>query len=106
RKEEDMRAQKKMADGQMEELSQNEYKRGISGWNFNLEDMKAQASLINDFDDAISDINHVGSSSSLSNLDAPQDKQQPSSSHCRSQTVDMLILPSLFPFSYFSLLTR
>ncbi|CAJ2656541.1 serine/threonine-protein kinase BLUS1 isoform X2 [Trifolium pratense] len=89
RKEEDMRAQKKMADGQMEELSQNEYKRGISGWNFNLEDMKAQASLINDFDDAISDINHVGSSSSLSNLDAPQDKQQPSSSHCRSQTVDM-----------------
>ncbi|MCI27660.1 STE family kinase domain protein, partial [Trifolium medium] len=51
--------------------------------------MKAQASLINDFDDAISDINHVGSSSSLSNLDAPQDKQQPSSSHTRSQTVDM-----------------
>ena len=26
---------------------QNEYKRGISGWNFNLEDMKAQASLVN-----------------------------------------------------------
>lgn len=25
---------------------QNEYKRGISGWNFNLEDMKAQASLV------------------------------------------------------------
>ncbi|GAU16171.1 hypothetical protein TSUD_298010, partial [Trifolium subterraneum] len=89
RKEEDMRAQKKMADGQMEELSQNEYKRGISGWNFNLEDMKAQASLINDFDDAISDINHVSSSSSLSNLDGPQDKQLPSSSHSRSHTVDM-----------------
>ncbi|XP_012573274.1 uncharacterized protein [Cicer arietinum] len=85
RKEEDMLAQKKMPDGQMEELSQNEYKRGISGWNFNLEDMKAQASLINDFDDAISDMNHVGSSSSL---DA-QDKQLPNSSHNRSQTVDM-----------------
>ncbi|EYU21789.1 hypothetical protein MIMGU_mgv1a025697mg [Erythranthe guttata] len=45
RKEEDMLAQKKMPDGQKEEISQNEYKRGISGWNFNLEDMKAQALL-------------------------------------------------------------
>ncbi|KAI3455170.1 hypothetical protein Pfo_011833 [Paulownia fortunei] len=50
RKEEDMLAQKKMPDGQKEEISQNEYKRGISGWNFNLEDMKAQASLIQDDD--------------------------------------------------------
>ncbi|KAL6559713.1 hypothetical protein OROGR_004830 [Orobanche gracilis] len=50
RKEEDMLAQKKMPDGQKEEISQNEYKRGISGWNFNLDDMKAQASLIQDDD--------------------------------------------------------
>ncbi|XP_073018068.1 uncharacterized protein [Primulina eburnea] len=50
RKEEDMLAQKKMPDGQKEEISQNEYKRGISGWNFDLEDMKAQASLIQDDD--------------------------------------------------------
>ncbi|KAG8379593.1 hypothetical protein BUALT_Bualt07G0105000 [Buddleja alternifolia] len=50
RKEEDMLAQKKMPDGQKEEISQSEYKRGISGWNFNLEDMKAQASLIQDED--------------------------------------------------------
>ncbi|GMQ09364.1 hypothetical protein CsSME_00052770 [Camellia sinensis var. sinensis] len=50
RKEEDMLAQKKIPDGQMEEMSQNEYKRGISGWNFNLEDVKAQASLIQDED--------------------------------------------------------
>lgn len=28
-------------------ILQNEYKRGISGWNFNLDDMKAQASLVN-----------------------------------------------------------
>ncbi|KAH6758644.1 Protein kinase superfamily protein [Perilla frutescens var. frutescens] len=54
RKEEDMLAQKKMPDGQKEEISQNEYKRGISGWNFNLDDMKAQASLIQD-DDVISE---------------------------------------------------
>ncbi|XP_041990662.1 serine/threonine-protein kinase BLUS1-like isoform X1 [Salvia splendens] len=50
RKEEDMLAQKKMPDGQKEEISQSEYKRGISGWNFNLDDMKAQASLIQDDD--------------------------------------------------------
>ncbi|TKY64693.1 Serine/threonine-protein kinase fray2 [Spatholobus suberectus] len=88
RKEEDMLAQKKMPDGKMEELSQNEYKRGISGWNFNLEDMKAQASLIHDFDDAISDINHAGSSCSLSTLDA-QDRQMPSAIHNPSQSADM-----------------
>ncbi|CAI9773662.1 unnamed protein product [Fraxinus pennsylvanica] len=50
RKEEDMLAQKKIPDGQKEEMSQNEYKRGISSWNFNLDDMKAQASLIQDED--------------------------------------------------------
>lgn len=88
RKEEDMLAQKKMPDGQMEELSQNEYKRGISGWNFNLEDMKAQASLIQDFDDAISDISHIGSSCSLSALDA-QEKQLSSAILTPSQSVDM-----------------
>ncbi|XP_073056338.1 uncharacterized protein [Primulina eburnea] len=54
RKEEDMLAQKKIPDGQKEEISQNEYKRGISGWNFNLDDMKAQASLVQD-DDVIAE---------------------------------------------------
>ncbi|CAJ1951463.1 unnamed protein product [Sphenostylis stenocarpa] len=88
RKEEDMLAQKKMPDGKMEELSQNEYKRGISGWNFNLEDMKAQASLIHDFDDVMSDINHAASSSSLSTLDS-QEKQMPSAIHNPSRSVDM-----------------
>ncbi|KAG5000955.1 hypothetical protein JHK87_022027 [Glycine soja] len=88
RKEEDMLAQKKMPDGKMEELSQNEYKRGISGWNFNLDDMKAQASLIHDFDDAMSDINHAGSSSSLSTLDS-LDKQLPSAIHKPSRSADM-----------------
>ncbi|KAF3432507.1 hypothetical protein FNV43_RR27247 [Rhamnella rubrinervis] len=68
RKEEDMLAQKKMPDGQKEEISQNEYKRGISGWNFNLEDVKAQASLIQD-DDPVCDNSRAGSSSSLSALD-------------------------------------
>lgn len=50
RKDEDMLAQKRIPAGEMEEMSQNEYKRGISGWNFDLEDVKAQASLIPDED--------------------------------------------------------
>ncbi|KOM27221.1 hypothetical protein LR48_Vigan406s003100 [Vigna angularis] len=91
RKEEDMLAQKKMPDGKMEELSQNEYKRGISGWNFNLEDMKAQASLIHDFDDAITDMNHAASSSSLATLDS-QEKPLPSAFHNPSRSVDMQFL--------------
>jgi len=73
RKEEDMLAQEKMADGEKEELSQNEYKRGISGWNFNLDDMKAQASLIQDMDCGFSD-SLSGSATSLQALDS-QDTQ-------------------------------
>ncbi|XP_010429864.1 PREDICTED: STE20/SPS1-related proline-alanine-rich protein kinase-like isoform X2 [Camelina sativa] len=69
KKEEDMLAQEKMADGEKEELSQNEYKRGISGWNFNLDDMKAQASLIQDIDCSLSD-SLSGSATSLQALDS------------------------------------
>ncbi|KAK1435704.1 hypothetical protein QVD17_01470 [Tagetes erecta] len=65
RKEEDMLAQKKISDGKKEEISQNEYKRGISGWNFDLEDMKAQASLIQDEDD-VSEKYQLGSMNSFS----------------------------------------
>ncbi|KAK2976607.1 hypothetical protein RJ640_021409, partial [Escallonia rubra] len=75
RKEEDMLAQKKIPDGQKEEISQNEYKRGISGWNFNLEDVKAQASLIQD-DDFISDKDQGGRSSSFSGLDMHEKQLQ------------------------------
>ncbi|KAH7688239.1 Non-specific serine/threonine protein kinase protein [Dioscorea alata] len=52
-KEEELLAQKKMPDEQKEELSQNEYKRGISSWNFDIEDLKAQASLISDSEDSL-----------------------------------------------------
>ncbi|XP_056692824.1 uncharacterized protein [Spinacia oleracea] len=57
RKEVDMLALKKMPYGEKEELSQSEYKRGISTWNFDLEDVKAQASLIQD-DDSLFDKDH------------------------------------------------
>ncbi|XP_024028519.1 serine/threonine-protein kinase BLUS1 isoform X1 [Morus notabilis] len=69
RKEEDMLAQKKIPDGQKEEMSQNEYKRGISGWCFDLDFLKDQASLIQDIDETVSDSSQTGSSSSLSALD-------------------------------------
>ncbi|KAI9084581.1 hypothetical protein K1719_033569 [Acacia pycnantha] len=81
RKEEDMLAKEQMPDGQKEELSQNEYNRGLSSWNFNIEEMKAQASL--DFDDAISEINPGGSSNSLSAIDV----QSPRANN--SQIADM-----------------
>lgn len=40
-------AQKKMPYVEQEERSQNEYKRGVSAWNFDLEDLKTQAALDN-----------------------------------------------------------
>ncbi|XP_042500939.1 serine/threonine-protein kinase nak1 isoform X2 [Macadamia integrifolia] len=63
-KEEDMLAQKKIPDGKKEEISQNEYKRGLSGWNFDIEDLKAQASLIQDPEETLTDKEQGGSSCS------------------------------------------
>ncbi|CAL5404974.1 unnamed protein product [Camellia sinensis] len=59
--------------------SENEYKRGISGWNFNLEDVKAQASLIQD-EDIISEKDLGGSSVSSSGLDHEKELQHQLSS--------------------------
>ncbi|XWS44173.1 hypothetical protein CRYUN_Cryun15aG0021800 [Craigia yunnanensis] len=50
-KEADLLAQNKALYGDKEQLSQQEYIRGISAWNFNLEDLKSQAALIQDYDD-------------------------------------------------------
>ncbi|XP_010252417.1 PREDICTED: serine/threonine-protein kinase BLUS1-like isoform X2 [Nelumbo nucifera] len=44
-------ALKKMPSAEQEALSQSEYKRGVSAWNFDVEDLKAQAALIQDDDD-------------------------------------------------------
>ncbi|XP_071733412.1 serine/threonine-protein kinase BLUS1-like isoform X2 [Rutidosis leptorrhynchoides] len=57
KKEEEMVVQKKIPDGQKEEMSQHEYNRGISGWNFDLVDLKARAILD---EDSISDSNGTG----------------------------------------------
>ncbi|PIA40219.1 hypothetical protein AQUCO_02500132v1 [Aquilegia coerulea] len=52
-KEADLIAQKKTFDRKKEELSDKEYKRGISNWNFDLGDIKGQASLIEEFEEAV-----------------------------------------------------
>nr|XP_016461522.1 PREDICTED: serine/threonine-protein kinase BLUS1-like isoform X1 [Nicotiana tabacum] len=44
-------ALKKMPSSEQEALSQSEYQRGVSAWNFDLEDLKLQASLVHDDDD-------------------------------------------------------
>ncbi|XP_068642642.1 serine/threonine-protein kinase BLUS1-like isoform X2 [Aristolochia californica] len=49
-KESDFLVQNMAMYGDKEQLSQQEYIRGISAWNFNLEDLKAQAALIQDDD--------------------------------------------------------
>ncbi|KAL8138869.1 hypothetical protein V2J09_004870 [Rumex salicifolius] len=48
-------ASKKMPSLEQEALSQSEYQRGVSAWNFDIDDLKVQASLIRDHDE-ISDI--------------------------------------------------
>ncbi|XP_021743229.1 STE20/SPS1-related proline-alanine-rich protein kinase-like [Chenopodium quinoa] len=49
-KEADLLVQNKDLYGDKDQLSQQEYIRGISAWNFNLEDLKNQAALIQDDD--------------------------------------------------------
>ncbi|KAJ8764839.1 hypothetical protein K2173_010304 [Erythroxylum novogranatense] len=44
-------ALKRMPSAEQEALSQSEYQRGVSAWNFDIEDLKAQASLVRDDDD-------------------------------------------------------
>lgn len=53
-KEAEVLAQNKYLHGDKEQMSQQEYKRGISEWNFNLEDLKSQAALIPDDESASS----------------------------------------------------
>ncbi|KAG9145553.1 hypothetical protein Leryth_026311 [Lithospermum erythrorhizon] len=44
-------ALKKMPSSEQEAISQSEYQRGVSAWNFDLEDLKFQASLVQDEDE-------------------------------------------------------
>eukprot|EP00252_Welwitschia_mirabilis_P020320 TRINITY_DN4953_c0_g1_i1.p1 TRINITY_DN4953_c0_g1~~TRINITY_DN4953_c0_g1_i1.p1 ORF type:complete len:691 (-),score=163.16 TRINITY_DN4953_c0_g1_i1:508-2580(-) len=59
RKEKERMEQNKMAYEEKEERSQSEYIRGISAWNFDLEDLKAQASLIQDDEEVAPTKDHM-----------------------------------------------
>ncbi|XP_078438465.1 protein kinase superfamily protein isoform X2 [Wolffia australiana] len=76
-KEEEMLAQKKMPYGEREELSQNEYKRGISGWSFNIDDIKAQAALIGNADEMMGGKEASSSSNSLFELETVHENSSP-----------------------------
>ncbi|XP_021980583.2 uncharacterized protein LOC110876730 [Helianthus annuus] len=62
-KEVDLLVQNKELYGDKEQLSQQEYIKGISAWNFNLEDIKNQAALIKEYDE-------------ISNLEEPKTSNQ------------------------------
>ncbi|XP_024973976.1 serine/threonine-protein kinase BLUS1-like isoform X2 [Cynara cardunculus var. scolymus] len=65
-KEADLLLQNSELNGSKEHLSQQEYIRGISAWNFNLEDLKNQAALIQDYDEN-SDTKDLNASSKQQN---------------------------------------
>ncbi|KAF7828101.1 serine/threonine-protein kinase BLUS1-like isoform X1 [Senna tora] len=46
-------ALKKMPSAEQEAISQSEYQRGVSAWNFDVDDLKAQASLVRDDEDIV-----------------------------------------------------
>ncbi|KAJ9564138.1 hypothetical protein OSB04_000104 [Centaurea solstitialis] len=65
-KEADLLLQNSELNGSKDHLSQQEYIRGISAWNFNLEDLKNQAALIQDYDEN-SDAKDVNANSKQQN---------------------------------------
>ncbi|PIN04683.1 Ste20-like serine/threonine protein kinase [Handroanthus impetiginosus] len=79
-KEADMLSQNKALYEDKEQLSQQEYIRGISGWNFNLEDLKNQAALIQD--DLVS--NSEDSSESRKHKDGQENLCFESASHSKA----------------------
>ncbi|XP_052625912.1 serine/threonine-protein kinase BLUS1-like [Lactuca sativa] len=67
-------ALKKMPSVEQETISVSEYQRGVSAWNFDLEDLKFKAFLVQD-DDEIQDIrNHDVNSTSFANNEASNSK--------------------------------
>ncbi|TYJ14325.1 hypothetical protein E1A91_A10G111000v1 [Gossypium mustelinum] len=68
-KEADLLVQNKALYEDKEQLSQQEYIKGISAWNFNLEDLKSQAALIQDYDDVSNAEDQDGSGKQMDRSD-------------------------------------
>ncbi|KAI3726017.1 hypothetical protein L1987_65814 [Smallanthus sonchifolius] len=82
-KEAELLMQNKELYGEREHLSQQEYIRGISAWNFNLEDLKNQAALIQDYDE-ISNAEDLNATSEqqnrLNDVGLPAERSSPEAS--------------------------
>eukprot|EP00250_Pteridium_aquilinum_P006308 c16252_g1_i2 orf=665-2827(-) len=79
-------AQKKMPYGEQEERSQNEYKRGVSAWNFDLEDLKAQA--------ALDDVEPFSGTSERFDTDSRESAEALSPTVCSDYDADTLLQPA------------
>ncbi|CAJ1976348.1 unnamed protein product [Sphenostylis stenocarpa] len=67
-------ALKKMPSAEQEAISQSEYHRGVSAWNFDIDDLKAQAALMQD-DDDIADIREEDENKFFSSYKGTSDSQ-------------------------------
>ncbi|KAF5753454.1 putative protein kinase STE-STE20-Fray family [Helianthus annuus] len=91
-------ALKKMPSAEQEAISQSEYQRGVSAWNFDIQDLKFKASLVQDDDenqDAKEDDAHATSSA---NHDASGSKATPGELNSTSEIVSSdEVVPSESP---------
>ncbi|KAJ0754527.1 putative protein kinase STE-STE20-Fray family [Helianthus annuus] len=82
-KEAELLMQNKELYGEKEHLSQQEYIRGISAWNFNIEDLKNQAALIQDYDEISNaeDLNETSKKQNrLDDVGLPAERSSPEAS--------------------------
>ncbi|GKA92821.1 serine/threonine-protein kinase BLUS1 isoform X1 [Tanacetum coccineum] len=94
-------ALKKMPSAEQEAMSMSEYQRGVSAWNFDIQDLKFKASLMQD-DDEIQDISEDGvNSTSFVNNEVSDSKATPGNQYSTSEIVssDEIAPPSESPSS-------
>ncbi|CAN0840851.1 Serine/threonine-protein kinase fray2 [Linum grandiflorum] len=88
-------ALKRMPSAEQEALSQSEYQRGVSAWHFDIEDLKAQASLVRDYDDDGDDgdmcqTKYEDGSSKSSGRDKALTNGQPHLMNCSTSEISQL----------------
>ncbi|KAL5699818.1 non-specific serine/threonine protein kinase [Ranunculus cassubicifolius] len=75
-KEANLLAEQKISDEKKEEMSQNEYKRGLSEWIFDVVRLKAEASMSHDDEDSSPEKDHESSSSMHCSQDIDDDAKK------------------------------
>ncbi|CAI9290620.1 unnamed protein product [Lactuca saligna] len=88
-----------MPSSEQETISMSEYQRGVGAWNFDLEDLKFKASLVQD-DDEIQDIrDHDVDSTSFANNEASNSKATTIGKHSTSdiESSSIFILDEVVP---------